>query len=76
MRIRNGPKQTISTSGELGLLQMVSVTNIEQCASEEVGPQGRWIVRSYIDWGGGNEVLVTDIGRCANEETGTQRGGL
>ena len=39
--IRNGPKQTISTSGELGLLQMVSELGIERCASEDVGsPRG------------------------------------
>ena len=39
--IRNGPKRTISVSGGLGLLEMVSEPDTEQCASEEVrlGPK-------------------------------------
>ena len=39
MTIRNGPKRTIVTSG-LGLLQMVSEPNIEQCVSEDAGLEG------------------------------------
>ena len=39
--IRNGPKQTISTSGGLELLQMASKLETRQCASEDVGFQGR-----------------------------------
>ena len=42
--IRNGPKQTISTSGRLGLLQMLSEPNIGRYASKDAGPQGGWIV--------------------------------
>ena len=39
--IRNGPKQTIFTSGGLKLLQMVSELDTGRCASEDVGsPKG------------------------------------
>ena len=38
MAIRNGPKRTISTSGGLGMLQMVSKPGMERCASEDDGP--------------------------------------
>ena len=38
--ICNMSKWTISASGELGLLQMVSESDIEQCTSEYAGPQG------------------------------------
>ena len=39
--IRNGPKWTISTSGGLGLSQMVSELDTGWCASEDVGsPRG------------------------------------
>ena len=48
--IRNGSKRTISNSGGFGLLQMVLEPDTERCASEDAGPQGRWIVRSYIGW--------------------------
>ena len=38
---RESPKRTISTSGGLGLLQMVSEPDTEWCASEDVGlPRG------------------------------------
>ena len=40
------PNRTISVSGGLGMLQMVSELDIEQC--KDVGPQGRQIVRSQI----------------------------
>ena len=36
--IHNGPKRTISVSGELELLQMVSGPNTGQCASKDAGP--------------------------------------
>ena len=36
--IRNRPKRTISVSGGLGLLQMVSEQDIGRCASEDTGP--------------------------------------
>ena len=50
MTIRNGPKQIISTKGGVGMLRMVSESIIEQCASEDAGSQGEWIVRSHMDW--------------------------
>ena len=36
--LRNGPKRTISTSGGLGLLQIVSEPDTKQCASKNLGP--------------------------------------
>ena len=36
---RESPKRSISASGELGLLQIVSESDTEQCASEEAEPQ-------------------------------------
>ena len=36
--MRNGPKRTISTSDDLGLLQMVSELDTEQRASEDTWP--------------------------------------
>ena len=45
--IRNGPKRTISASGGLGRLQMVSELDTERCTSEDVGPPREWIVRSH-----------------------------
>ena len=36
--ICNGSKRTMSTSGGLGLLQMVSKPNTERCASKDIGP--------------------------------------
>ena len=36
--ICNGSKRTISASGELRLLQMVSEPNTGRCASEDAGP--------------------------------------
>ena len=38
--IRNGRKRIISTSGELGLLQMILESDTERCVSEDVGPKG------------------------------------
>ena len=38
MTIRNGPKRTISASGGLGLLQMVSEPNTGQRASGDAAP--------------------------------------
>ena len=39
--VREKPKRTISASGGLELLQMVSKLNIERCASEEAEPRRR-----------------------------------
>ena len=36
---RESPKRTISTSGGLGLLQMVSESDIGRCASKDASPQ-------------------------------------
>ena len=36
--VRNGPKRTISASGRLALLQMVSKLDTGQCAIENAGP--------------------------------------
>ena len=36
--IRNGQERTIFASSGLEMLQMVSEPDIEQCASEDVGP--------------------------------------
>ena len=49
---RESSKRTISASGGLGVLQMVSERGTEQCASEDVGPPRGWIVRSHIGWRG------------------------
>ena len=38
--IRNGPKRTIFTSGEIELLQMVSELCTKQCANEDAGLKG------------------------------------
>ena len=43
--IHNGPKQTISTSGGLELLQMVSEPDTGRCVSKNVMPPRGWIVR-------------------------------
>ena len=37
--LRESPKRTISTSGELGLLQMVSELDTGLCVNKEVEPQ-------------------------------------
>ena len=37
---RESPKRTISVSGGLGPLQIVSKLDTGQCASENAGPQG------------------------------------
>ena len=39
------------------LLQMVSKSNIERCASEDVGPLRGWIVRSHMSVRDENEPL-------------------
>ena len=52
MAIRNGLKRTISTSGELELLQMVSEPDTKRCASEDAGFLRGWITRSHIGWKG------------------------
>ena len=37
---RNEPKRTISTSGGLGLLQMILELDTKQCVNEDAGPKG------------------------------------
>ena len=46
--IRNGPKWTISASGGLEMLQMISESDTGWCASEDARSQGGWIVRSHV----------------------------
>ena len=48
--IRNKLKQIICARGGLGLLQMVSKLDTEQCASEDAAPPRGWIVRSHLGW--------------------------
>ena len=50
--IGNRLKWTISASGGLGLLQMVSEPDTGCCASKGVRHQEGWIVRSHIGWRG------------------------
>ena len=59
--IRNGPKRTISTSGGLGLLQMISELAIEWCASEDTRTQEGWIVRSHIGWRGERNISYKGV---------------
>ena len=47
--IRNGPKQTISTSDGLELLQMVSKLGTKRCASEDAESRRGWIVKSHVN---------------------------
>ena len=56
MRLTNGPKRIISANGGLGLLEIVSKLDTGQCASEDVGPQRGWIVRSHINWRGDRNI--------------------
>ena len=74
---RKSPKKTIFVSGGLGLLQMVSESDIRRCVNEETeseggwtrggvpartfGPEGRWIVRSHIGWGGEQSILYKSV---------------
>ena len=58
MTIRNKPKRTISARGEFGLLQMVSGSNTEWCASEDAGLPRGWIVRSHVGWKGKEPFLT------------------
>ena len=40
---RESPKRTISVTGELGLLQMVSKPDTRRCVRKEAEPQRGWI---------------------------------
>ena len=66
--IRNEPKRTISASGGLRLLQMVSELGTEQCASKDAWPPRGWIVRSHIGWRGERSIpykgMKTSPSRC------------
>ena len=59
--IHNRPKWTISASGELELLQMVSELDTGQCASEDAGPPRGWIVRSHIGWRGEQSIPYKSV---------------
>ena len=61
MTIRNGPKKTISASGGLELLQMVSKPDTGRCASKDTVPQEEWIVRSHIGWRGEQSILYKGV---------------
>ena len=58
---RESPKRTISASGELELLQMVLEPDTERCASKDVGPQRRWIVKSHIGWRGERSISYKGV---------------
>ena len=45
-------QRIIFARGGLKLLQIVSGLDTKQCVRGNVGPQGGWIVRSYIGWRG------------------------
>ena len=45
-------RRTISTSGEIGPLQIVLESSTGRCASEDAGSLRGWIVRSHIGWRG------------------------
>ena len=40
------------SSNGIGVLQMALELGFERCASEDIGPQREWIVRSHIGWRG------------------------
>ena len=50
--IRNRSKRTISISSSLGILQMVSEPDTEQCVSKNAGSLREWTVRSHVGWRG------------------------
>ena len=56
--ICNGLKQTISANRSLGLLQMVSEPDTEQCASKDARPLRGWIVRSHLGWRGERRIPI------------------
>ena len=62
---------TISASGGLELLQMVSELDIEWCASRDTGSEGGWIVRSHIGWRGQRNILYNGVETSSRE---AQRG--
>ena len=50
--ICNESKRTISVSGGLRLLQMISESATERCVNKNAGPLKRVDVRSHISWRG------------------------
>ena len=46
--IRNGPRRTISASGGLGPLQMVSEPDTRWCANKEAEPRRGWTRGSVL----------------------------
>ena len=61
MTIHNGPKRTISTSGGLGLLQMVLESDTGRCASEDARPPMGGFVRSHIGWRGEQNISYKGV---------------
>ena len=59
--ICNVPKQIISASGDLELLQMVSEPDTKQCANKDARPPRRWIVRSHISWRVNETTLIKGV---------------
>ena len=43
------------------MLQMVSEPSTERCANEDVGPPMEWIVRSYVDWRGKQNISYKGV---------------
>jgi len=61
MSIFNVSKWTIFASDGHELLQMVSELENKYCVSEDVGLQGRWIVRSHIGWRGKRNIAYKGV---------------
>ena len=59
--ICNGSKRTISASGGLGTLQMVSEPDTGRCANEDTGLSRGWIVRSHIGWRRERSILYKGV---------------
>ena len=66
MRIRNGPKQMLSTSGGFELLQMVSEPDTRPCANKNVGYPKRMDLLLQM-------VLEPNTRWCASEDVGSSK---
>ena len=78
---RKSPERKISASGEFGLLQMVSESDIGRWASEEAEPRRRVDMRQCVSKDAGPQREVDEgvphqleKGKSARENAGTQRG--
>ena len=52
--LRESPKRTISSSGGLGLLQIISESGTERCASKDARPWGEggdWVISPRLEGG-------------------------